>query len=123
MRTAGRVPRRRLAAVAREELERFGLADLADALPAELSASQRKALALARAVALRAPLVLVDDLECGIAPGHLARFCDLVREECHSRGTTWLLTTAEPAVAERTGDMVATLAAAHVSSSSAVMRM
>jgi ABC-type transporter Mla maintaining outer membrane lipid asymmetry ATPase subunit MlaF len=111
MRTAGRVPRRRLGTVAQEELERFGLAGLAGVLPSELSPPRRSALALARAMALRAPLVLVDDLGGGMGPAQRRALCDLVREESRSRGTSWLVTTDDPALAERVGDVVETLTA------------
>lgn len=120
MRAAGRVPRRRLGLVAREELERFGLLELADARPDALDPAQRKALALARAVALRAPLVLVDDLEGGLGPHAVGPLCDLVRDECRARGATWLVTTPDPAIAARVGDVVTSLGD-HASST--VMRM
>jgi NitT/TauT family transport system ATP-binding protein len=46
---------------ANEALERVGLADFARAYPAELSGGMRQRLALARAVALDADLVLMDE--------------------------------------------------------------
>jgi ABC-type transporter Mla maintaining outer membrane lipid asymmetry ATPase subunit MlaF len=99
MRQAGRVPGRRLQAVAREELERFGLTAVAKERPGALSPAQRRCLALARAVALRAPLVLVDGLDDDLDPGTLLGVCRIVREESHARAATWLVTVRDPAVA------------------------
>lgn len=120
MRAAGRVPARRLEAVAREELTRFGLGHLADAFPDALSPAQRRCLALARAVALRAPLVLVDGLDDDLDPDTLRAVCAIVREESHTRAGTWLVTVRDPAVAELVAHEVAEVA--HAERSSAVMR-
>ncbi len=46
---------------AREGLERFGLADLADKLPEELSGGQQQRVAFARAVVQQARLILADE--------------------------------------------------------------
>lgn len=106
MRAAGRVPRRREEAVAREELDRFGLGAVADLRPAGLSAAQRKRLALARAVALRAPFVLVDGLEDSLDSVTAHAVGVEVRAELGRRGQTWLVTTADAALAARVADVV-----------------
>jgi ABC-type transporter Mla maintaining outer membrane lipid asymmetry ATPase subunit MlaF len=120
MRAAGRVPARRLDAVAGEELTRFGLAHLADAFPVDLGPAQRRCLALARAVALRAPLVLVDGLDEHLDPDTLRAVCAILREESHSRAGTWLVTVRDPAVAGLVADEVVEVT--HAERSSAVMR-
>jgi ABC-type transporter Mla maintaining outer membrane lipid asymmetry ATPase subunit MlaF len=120
MRAAGRVPARRLSAVAGEELARFGLAEVADERPDGLPPGRRRCLALARALALRAPLVLVDGLDEGLEPDTLRRVCAIVREEIAARAGTWLVTLRDPAVAELVADEVVELG--HSASSSAVMR-
>lgn len=104
MRAAGRVPRRRLAAVAHEELERFGLAAYAQERPAVLSAAQCRCLALARALALRAPLVLVDGLDDELDQHELAGVCRVIREEQEARSATWLVTLRDPAAAALVAD-------------------
>ena len=58
VRGVGREERRRRSA---EALERVGLADFARAYPSELSGGMRQRLALARAVALDADLLLMDE--------------------------------------------------------------
>jgi ABC-type transporter Mla maintaining outer membrane lipid asymmetry ATPase subunit MlaF len=104
MRAAGRVPGRRLAAVAQQELERFGLAAYAGERPAVLSPAQCRCLALARALALRAPLVLVDGLDDELDQHTLGVVCRLIREEQEARSATWLVTLQDPAVAGLVAD-------------------
>ncbi|WP_354700886.1 putative ABC transporter ATP-binding protein [Paraconexibacter sp. AEG42_29] len=106
MRAVGRVPRRRLELVARTELDRFGLGALSDELPGALSRSQRKSLALARAFAMKAPLVLVDDLAAGLDGPGLHDVCRLIREECTAIGATWFVTERSAVVAEAVADEV-----------------
>lgn len=106
MRTVGRVPKGRIEQVAREELDRFGLTPYADLLPGALTASQRKSLALARAFAMRAPLVLVDDLDAGLDGAAARTTCRLIREECAALGNTWFVTARDVAVAEAVADEV-----------------
>lgn len=121
MRAAGRVPAGRVEAVADEELARFGLSHVAAAYPAALSESQRRCLALARAVALRAPLMLVDGLDDDLDPETLRTVCGILREESQARAGTWLVTVRSPAVAELVAHEV--VEAAHSARSSAVIRM
>jgi ABC-type transporter Mla maintaining outer membrane lipid asymmetry ATPase subunit MlaF len=123
MRSAGRVPARRVPAVASEELARFGLGAYEDARPGELEPSQRRCLALARGVALRAPLMLVDGFDEGLDPPTLSALCAIVREESELRAATWLLTMRDPAVAGLVAHEAVGLDPAHHSgASSAVMR-
>jgi phospholipid/cholesterol/gamma-HCH transport system ATP-binding protein len=110
MRAAGRVPRRRIDVEAAAELERFGLAGCAAARPAELRPDARKCLALARALALRAPLVLVDDLDAGLDAMQARHVGALLRDEAHRHGATVLATTGDVDLACELGDDVVGLA-------------
>ncbi len=68
-------------------LEFVGLADRSAALPSALNLHQRKFLELARALAGRPRLVLLDEVLSGLAPAEISSAVALVRE-IRRRGTT-----------------------------------
>jgi ABC-type transporter Mla maintaining outer membrane lipid asymmetry ATPase subunit MlaF len=110
MREVGRVPGRRLMAVAREELDRFGLADHAHLRPSELDRDARKRLALARALALRSPLVVIDALEDGLRPDSIPVVVAALEREHADRGTSLFVTTRDAALGAVVADRVVHLA-------------
>jgi putative ABC transport system ATP-binding protein len=91
----GRRERRRRAG---ELLERVGIAEKADALPAQLSGGQRQRVAVARALANQPALLLADEptgaLDSQTGQEVLALFRDL-----HAQGNTVLLVTHDPSIA------------------------
>jgi branched-chain amino acid transport system permease protein len=86
---AGGLDRAAAEAKARETLAFVGLAERADALPAELNLHQRKFLELARALASEARLIMLDEVLAGITPAEITSAIELVRR-IHKRDTTIL---------------------------------
>lgn len=68
-------------------LEFSGLKDKADALPDDINLHQRKFLELARALASRPRLLLLDEVLSGLTPSEINEAVELIRK-IKSRGTT-----------------------------------
>lgn len=82
-------------------LVRFGLGELADKLPEELSGGQAQRVAMVRALALRPGLVLADE-PTGQLDGITAQFfLDTVLEHLEGTGTALVVATHDEAVAAR----------------------
>jgi branched-chain amino acid transport system ATP-binding protein len=64
----------------RQILERVGLGDKAEVLAKDLTLMQRKMLELARALAVRPQLLLLDELMAGLNPGETEEACRLIRQ-------------------------------------------
>ena len=77
-------------AAAEEALGRVGLADRASAHARALSTGQRKRLELARALATRPRLLLLDEVTGGVDQGAIPGLVALVRE-LHGRGITLIV--------------------------------
>jgi len=71
---------RRLRQEAAQVLDRVRASEVADALPGELPYGMRKRIALARALAARPKLLLLDEPASGLAEGELDELGELIRE-------------------------------------------
>jgi phospholipid/cholesterol/gamma-HCH transport system ATP-binding protein len=102
-------PEERVHRVAMEHLDMVGLRDYARAMPDQLSAGMTKRTALARAFALDARIVIIDDFDSGIDGVRLALLCELI-EELHQRtGATFLVTTHDMRAARSLADHAAVI--------------
>jgi branched-chain amino acid transport system ATP-binding protein len=64
---------------ARDALEFIGLADKADVVAKNIPIAQKKQLELARALASRPRLLLLDEIASGLTPGEIADLTDTIR--------------------------------------------
>jgi putative ABC transport system ATP-binding protein len=97
---------RRVAARVRALLEQVGLGDRADHYPVQLSGGEQQRVALARAVALEPPLLLADEPTGNLDSATGAAIIELLFTLNRERGSTLLLVTHDPALAERADRVV-----------------
>jgi len=81
--------------VAMDALERVGLADRANAFPAQLSGGEQQRVAIARALA-NEPAILLADEPTGNLDPRLSRQIFELFVEAHERGTTVIVATHDP---------------------------
>jgi putative ABC transport system ATP-binding protein len=86
-------------------LEKVGIAEKADKLPATLSGGQRQRVAVARALANEPALLLADEPTGALDSKTGAEVLDLFRE-LHQQGHTLLLVTHDPSIAAQAGRRV-----------------
>jgi polar amino acid transport system ATP-binding protein len=88
---------------ARELLDRVGLADKADAYPAQLSGGQQQRVAIARALAMEPKLMLFDEPTSALDPELVGDVLDAMRQLCRD-GMTMIVVTHEIGFAREAGD-------------------
>jgi polar amino acid transport system ATP-binding protein len=98
-----KVPRRRALDEARELLSTVGLADKADAYPAQLSGGQQQRVAIARALAMRPKLMLFDEPTSSLDPELVGEVLDVMRALAEN-GMTMVVVTHEIGFAREVGD-------------------
>jgi phospholipid/cholesterol/gamma-HCH transport system ATP-binding protein len=92
-----------------EHLRLVGLADNINDMPDTLSSGMAKRTAIARALALEARIVLIDDFDSGIDGVRLALLCDLLGEIQQDLDATFLVTTHDMSAARKLADYAAVI--------------
>lgn len=100
------LPRRDRAERVARMLDLAGLSGLAAAFPAQLSGGQKQRLALVRALARRPKLLLLDEPLSALDPDTRARLQTELRRLHDHFGATTLMTSHDPAEAQRLADRV-----------------
>jgi phospholipid/cholesterol/gamma-HCH transport system ATP-binding protein len=90
-------------------LGQVGLEEAYDKMPTELSGGMRKRAALARALALKPPILLVDEPSSGLDPITAAEIDTLLLDLKDQHGTTMVVVTHNIPSAMRLGDVLAIL--------------
>jgi phospholipid/cholesterol/gamma-HCH transport system ATP-binding protein len=109
LRQRTRLSEERIAEVTMTRLGEVGLREQARFMPEQLSSGMAKRVALARALALEARIVIIDDFDSGIDGVRLALLCDLIRDTQRTTGATYLLTTHHMAAARKLADHAAVI--------------
>jgi len=96
--------------VTMEHLGMVGLRDQASQMPDELSAGMTKRVALARALALDARIVIIDDFDSGLDGVRLALLTEMIHDAQRRTGATYLVTTHDMNAARTLADHAAVIA-------------
>ncbi|WP_342641023.1 ectoine/hydroxyectoine ABC transporter ATP-binding protein EhuA [Rhodoligotrophos ferricapiens] len=87
-------------------LEMVGMADKADAMPAQLSGGQKQRVAIARALALRPKIMLFDEVTSALDPELVEEVLNVMRKLAAETDMTMLLVTHEMGFAHDFADRV-----------------
>jgi phospholipid/cholesterol/gamma-HCH transport system ATP-binding protein len=99
----------RIHEVTMTHLGMVGLRDRANDMPSELSSGMCKRAALARALALDARIVIIDDFDSGLDGVRLRLLCELIRDAQEGTEATYLVTTHDMEAARELADYVAVI--------------
>jgi phospholipid/cholesterol/gamma-HCH transport system ATP-binding protein len=100
----GRWSEERIDQVTMDHLTMVGMRESAQQMPDQLSAGMTKRVALARALALRAGIVIIDDFDSGIDGVRLALLTELIHDAQRTTGGTYLVTTHDMNAARTLAD-------------------
>lgn len=99
--------------IAEQALDRFGLIDHADKLPAQLSGGQQQRVGIARAVAHQPEVLFLDEPTSALDPEMTAEVLELIQELAEA-GQDIILSTHEMGFARAVADQVAFVAAGKI---------
>ncbi len=98
-------PKQEAERIAIEQLERVGLGDRTEYLPAQLSGGQQQRVAIARALAMDPHVMLFDEVTSALDPELVRGVLDVMRELAAS-GMTMMVVTHEMGFAREVADRV-----------------
>jgi glutamate transport system ATP-binding protein len=107
------VPKAKAQARARELLERVGIANQADKLPAQLSGGQQQRAAIARALAMEPKLMLFDEPTSALDPEMINEVLEVMVELAET-GMTMVVVTHEMGFARRVASRVVFMDQGHI---------
>ena len=99
--------------LARELLDRVGLADKVDAYPRQLSGGQQQRVAIARALALQPGVILFDEPTSALDPELVGEVLSVIKDLA-ATGTTMIVVTHEVGFAREAADLVVFLDAGRI---------
>ena len=105
-RLVGGTPREQANQLARELLDRVGLADKADVYPVRLSGGQKQRVAIARALAMSPQVMLFDEVTSALDPELVGEVLAVLRHLAKESDMTLLLVTHEMRFAREIADRV-----------------
>ena len=103
------VPRKERREKALELLDKVGLADKANAYPAQLSGGQKQRVAIARVLANEPEILLCDEATSALDPNTTRSILELLREINKTLGVTIIVITHEMKVIDQICDRVAVI--------------
>ena len=101
-------PKDEAVAIAREQLDAVGLAELEDRRPAQLSGGQQQRVAIARSLAMNPEVVLFDEATSALDPELVKGVLEVMRDLA-ARGMTMVVVTHEMRFAREVAQQVAFL--------------
>lgn len=99
------MPKGKAETVAKEMLEKVGLADKAYNYPAQLSGGQQQRVAIARALAMKPKVMLFDEPTSALDPEMVGEVLAVMKELAHE-GMTMVVVSHEMGFAREVGDRV-----------------
>jgi polar amino acid transport system ATP-binding protein len=99
------IPKAEAIETARALLSRVGLAEKADAYPAQLSGGQQQRVAIARALAMRPSLMLFDEATSALDPEMIGEVLEVMKELARE-GMTMIAVTHEMGFAREVADRI-----------------
>jgi phospholipid/cholesterol/gamma-HCH transport system ATP-binding protein len=102
-------PEEQIDRITMSHLGLVGMKDHVHAMPEQLSAGMAKRTALARALALDADLVIIDDLDSGLDRVRMGLLCEIVRDVQEEAEATFFVSTHDMEAARELADYVAVI--------------